>query len=391
MSRGRPPLRIGQHGKIARIPLGGDAYLARCRYRDDDGIVRVVERRTPVDVRDQHGKIAEEELLDALAARRTPSEDEIDSDTLISALCKTYLARLEEEGRASNTMSTYEFALKKLDLKIGGLRLSEASAGRIDTALRAMSKQHGPTMARQAKTILRGALAMAVLVGALSSNPVNDVSRIRAKNPPAGAKALTGDQLGTLLVALGESDYCQANDLVDPITLLIATGVRRSELLAIRRQDIDLDSGTVAITGKVVREKGVGLKRVDETKTAAGLRTIPLPQFALEMLKKRAKQPRSGTLDVIFPSAVGTLRDPNNFGKQWRKVREDLGVADSTSHTFRKSVATLIDDEGLSARVGADHLGHRNISMTQDKYMTRGRQHSEVAKLLDKAVAIKDE
>ena len=87
---------------------------------------------------------------------------------------------------------------------------------------------------------------------------------------------------------------------------------------------------------------------------------------------------------------MGTLRDPNNFGKQRRKVRVDLGVADSTSHTLRKSVATLIDHEGLSARVGADHLGHRNILMTQDKYMTRGRQHSEVADLLDKAVAIND-
>ncbi|MFD6516531.1 tyrosine recombinase XerC [Rhodococcus sp. NPDC060176] len=388
---GRPPLRIGQHGKIKRIPLGGDVFLARCRYRDDDGIVRIVERRSPIDVRDQHGKIAEEELLNALEARRAPSEDEIDSDTLISALCKSYLARLEEEGRAATTMSTYEFALKKLDLKIGGVRVSEASAGRIDTALRAMSKQHGPTMARQAKTILRGALGMAVLVGALSSNPVNDVSRIRSKNPPKGAKALEGGQLGTLLVALGESEYCQSNDLVDPITLLIATGVRRSELLAVRRQDIDLKAGTVAITGKVVRVKGVGLKRFDTTKSEAGLRTIPLPRFALDMLEKRAEKPCLGKLDVIFPSTAGTLRDPNNFGKQWRKVRDDLGVAESTSHTFRKSVATLIDDEGLSARVGADHLGHRNISMTQDKYMTRGRQHSEVADLLDKAVAINNE
>lgn len=388
---GRPPLRIGQHGKITRIALGGDAYLARCRYRDDDGIVRIVERRSPAGVRDQHGKLAEEELLIAIEARRAPSEHEIDSNTLIFTLCKTYLARLEEEGRSTNTMSTYEFALDKLNLKIGGVRVSEASPGRIDTALRAMSKQHGATMARQAKTVLRGALGMAVLVGALDTNPVNDVSPIRAKNPPKGAKALEAGQLGSLLVALRESQYCQSNDLVDPITLLIATGVRRSELLAVRRQDVDLKASTVAITGKVVRVKGVGLQRFDTTKSEAGLRTIPLPKFAREMLEKRAAEPRSGALDVLFPSTVGTLRDPNNFGKQWRKVRDDLGVAESTSHTFRKSVATLIDDEGLSARIGADHLGHRNVSMTQDKYMTRGRQHSEVADLLDKAVAINDE
>jgi integrase len=39
---------------------------------------------------------------------------------------------------------------------------------------------------------------------------------------------------------------------------------------------------------------------------------------------------------------------------------------------------TLIDDQGLSARIGADHLGHSNVSMTQDRYMARGRVHAEV-------------
>jgi integrase len=130
---------------------------------------------------------------------------------------------------------------------------------------------------------------------------------------------------------------------------------------------------------------------VEAAKTAAGLRTIPLPRFALDMFERRAAQPRLGELGVVFPSTAGTLRDPNNFGKQWRKVRDDLGVAETTTHTFRKSVATLIDDEGLSVRIGADHLGHRHVSMTQDKYMTRGRQHSIVADLLDRTVAISDE
>jgi integrase len=85
------------------------------------------------------------------------------------------------------------------------------------------------------------------------------------------------------------------------------------------------------------------------------------------------------------------LRDPDNFNKQWRAVRDELGVPDITSHSFRKTVATLIDDEGLSARIGADHLGHANVSMTQDRYMARGRVHTEVAELLDRTVAINDE
>ena len=74
------------------------------------------------------------------------------------------------------------------------------------------------------------------------------------------------------------------------------------------------------------------------------------------------------------------------FAKQWRTAREDLGLPDVTTHSFRKTVADLIDDEGLSAGVGADQLGHSHVSMMQDKYMTRGRVHPQVAEPLDRAV-----
>jgi integrase len=100
---------------------------------------------------------------------------------------------------------------------------------------------------------------------------------------------------------------------------------------------------------------------------------------------------RASTSGIIFPSSTGTLRDPDNFGKQWREVRESLGLPDVSSHSFRKTVATLIDDSGLSARIGADQLGHARPSMTQDVSMSRGQVHTEVAAVLDKAVGISDE
>ena len=67
---------------------------------------------------------------------------------------------------------------------------------------------------------------------------------------------------------------------------------------------------------------------------------------------------------MIFPSTAGTLRDPDNFNRVWRQVRDEVGASGVSSHSFRKTVATLIDDEGLSARIGADHLGHAHVSMT---------------------------
>ena len=242
-------------------------------------------------------------------------------------------------------------------------------------------------MARRERTLLRGALQLAVLHNVLGTNPVRDVQSIQSKTTLKGAPALTADQLRELPARLRASEGCSKRDLVDPITLLIATGLRRSELLALRWSDFDAEAGTVAVTGKVVRQRGVGLVRVDETKTAAGRRSIPLPSFAVATLTKRRKTPFLGQQTVIFPSTSGTLRDPENFSGQWRAARDELGVPDVSSHSFRKTVATLIDDEGLSARIGADHLGYAKVSMTQDRYMSRGRVHTQVADLLDRTVA----
>lgn len=276
----------------------------------------------------------------------------------------------------------------KLRGKLGGVRIGEATPARIDAALRSMSNTHGPVMARQAKTILSGGLQLAVMANVLYTNPVRDVSQIKSKRPPKGAPALSADQLRGLLSKLRASDYCRAHDLVDPFTILVATGLRRGELLALRWSDFDETAGTLAVTGKVVRVTGEGLIRIDETKTAAGRRTIALPSFAIDALRERRSLPYLGQHpSIIFPSTAATWRDPNNFGRDWRTVRIDLGVPDVTTHSFRKTLATLIDEGGLSARVGADHLGHSKFSMTQDVYMTRGKVHTQVADLLDAAIS----
>lgn len=61
----------------------------------------------------------------------------------------------------------------------------------------------------------------------------------------------------------------------------------------------------LTVTGKVIRVTGQGLMRVDKTKSTAARRTLPLPQFAIEMLQKRRHLPYLGEQAVIFPSTAG--------------------------------------------------------------------------------------
>ena len=73
----------------------------------------------------------------------------------------------------------------------------------------------------------------------------------------------------------------------------------------------------------------------------------------------------------VFPDTRGGLRDPNNTRRALRAALDRAEFTWVTSHNFRKTTATLLDDAGLSARLIADQLGHARPSMTQDVYMGR--------------------
>jgi integrase len=392
---GRPPLRIGQHGKITRAHLGGGVWLARCRFRDLDGVTRRVERMTPAGVVDEYGARAEEALRDAIAARRPPGSGSITASTTLGDLLKRYIDRCRQDGElAPKSVDTYAATLDAVRTRLADIRVSEATPGLLDEILRGIRRDHGATRERHTKVALNSVLTNAVLAGAIAANPVRELGTRRKRKADAkvkGAPALDVEQVRALLTGIAESQACEQRDLRDPVIVLAATGLRRGELLALRWEDIDLDERTATVRGSIVRLKGVGLIRQDTTK-GGGARSVPLPHFAIDALHRRKSDPlRTSTADVIFPSSVGTLRDPDNFGKQWREVRDSLGLPDVSSHSFRKTVATLIDDSGLSARIGADQLGHARPSMTQDVYMSRGQVHTEVADVLDRAVGITDE
>jgi integrase len=123
----------------------------------------------------------------------------------------------------------------------------------------------------------------------------------------------------------------------------------------------------VQIDWTVSRVRGLGLIR-DKVKTETSERTLRLPDWCVELLRRRHNDAAPDSL--VFPNSVGRLRDVGNTGKMLRKVRGD-DFAWVKSHTARRAVATLMDGQGLSARTIADQLGHARPSMTQDVYMGR--------------------
>ena len=144
--------------------------------------------------------------------------------------------------------------------------------------------------------------------------------------------------------------------------------------------EVDLDGYSVQVTSTIIRVTGVGLVR-KRTKSRAGQRTLPLPSWAVAMLRRRfTENPR---LDQpVFPDSRGGFRDPNNVSRDLREAR-GKEMAWVTAHSFRKTLATILDEAGLSSRLVADQMGHARPSMTQDVYLGRKLVSPRVAEALE--------
>jgi len=249
--------------------------------------------------------------------------------------------------------------------------------------MQSLKEHNGTSVAKTCRSILSGFMAYAVRHGAVEHNPIRDIGRIRGTNRKVKARSLTVAECVAWLARLEEDEAAVRRDLPDLTRWLLATGLRIGEDIAVSWDDIDLDASTVAIDHKMIRVTGRGLVRVPRPKSDAGHRTLPLPLFAVRMLRRRGRVRVEGPL---FPAAHGGWRDPSNTSRDLREARGSAEFSWVTSHVFRKTCATILDESELSARQIADQLGHAKVSMTQDNYLGRRLTSRGTAETLDRAI-----
>jgi integrase len=225
-------------------------------------------------------------------------------------------------------------------------------------------------------------LGLAARHDAIRTNPVRDTARIKHGEKKT-AVALDLAQVYDLRVKLAADQKARDWDLLDFVDMMLATGKRIGENSAITWDALDLEVGTVEIRGTVIRVKGHGLQIKPKPKSKAGHRTLRLPSWAVKMLHRRQAEAVPNEWGVVFTSPTGLLRDPSNTQADLRDVFRRIGYPWVTSHVFRKTAATLLDEAGITARKIADQLGHSQVSLTQDFYMGRKIASEDAARVLE--------
>ncbi len=380
-----PPYTLGSIS-TKRHPTSAGEVQARGYYRDGNG------KRIEVTARGKTGAAAKRELQAKVESARTQhrgGDKVLNHDTPLVRAASVWLDTKEREHLSVNTMRDYvgyvERTIKQGSLS--SLSISEANdVARIEAWLTDVADERGQTAARQARKVLSGILGLAERRGATAASVMHRVKTPGSKPGSVGdrkctdpecdydcgkrhldtARAFTLEEATRVQVA---ADAAKA-DLGDLTAFLFGTGVRISEaLLCTAWKDVDLEAGTVRVRG---------------TKTSEADRVLAMSGGLSDRLRLRADlHGRTGLVFGItyFHSKAGQPRDRNNVSKALRRVFKAADVPWAGTHTFRRTVASWLDQNGAPLAEIANQLGHADINVTA-KYLGRKTAPTRAAKVM---------
>jgi integrase len=225
-----------------------------------------------------------------------------------------------------------------------------------------------PTTVSHHHTCLHCALKMAVRGGLLIRNPADAVTPPRPLHTEM--HTMNEEDLQTFLETVKTTPY---------YTLFytsLFTGVRRSELLALRWTDVDLFLCQISVT-QTLHHLQDGNLVFRPTKTAKGRRMIALsPSLALVLKEHREKQRLERIMvgrpfkedDFVFCTPEGRPLLPDTISNVWRKMVKRAGLKHFRLHDARHTHASLLLKQGVHPKVVQERLGHATISTTLDLY-----------------------
>ena len=248
-----------------------------------------------------------------------------------------------------------------------------------------LSKNVSNTTVRHHITFLHSVLETAIKWQLLIRNPIDSVTM--PKIVKHEMNILNEQQAKTILQAVQGTNYYSL------FALALYTGMRKSELLALQWNDVDLLMAELSIS-KSSHRLNTGEYIVKSTKTAKSNRRIALSKKTCTMLKQHLKKEMnrySKTCSkfpndrLLFCEPNGKPLKPNTIGQHWTRLLRRLNYPHIRFHDLRHTHASWMLKKGVSPKVIQERLGHSTISTTLDIYshVTPGMQQQAV-KIFDK-------
>jgi len=209
---------------------------------------------------------------------------------------------------------------------------------------------------------LHGALKCACKWGLIARNPADSVDPPHFDKPEM--HTIAEADLQRFLDAAKQTEYSPL------FYLALFTGMRRSELLALRWADVDLLMCQAHVT-RSLHHLRTGETVIRQPKTAKSRRMVALSPSTCQVLQEyRAKQESERLHDGKLLQEDGLIFPwmPDTVTHAWLKVARRVGLKDINLHSARHSHASLLLKQGVHPKIVQERLGHSSIQVTLDTY-----------------------
>ncbi len=158
--------------------------------------------------------------------------------------------------------------------------------------------------------------------------------------------------------------------------LFASTGMRRSEMAALRWQHVDLEVGAISVVRVAVEHSGI-VHEKELPKSSTSRRAIELDAFDVDVLRIHAERQRTEQraagkawqdLDLVFTSPLGKRLYPPSITREFHDLTDRAGLPSIRLHDLRHTHATLLLKSGEMTKVVTERLGHSTTAYTQDAY-----------------------
>lgn len=324
------------------------------------------------------------------ATRHLQSQSDI-AKTTVADYMLSYLVNVRKVEISCNYYKTLRHTFKNLivDTEVGNMQMDCLNSSVIQNYYKELASKYSLGTIKIVHTLLKTTFDYAVRQCDIAESPLKRCKLPSAKSvvvQPQIVEVLSDEDMekffneveavntGTRCINGGPGTPIYRGNNKYILLLILYTGMRTAEALALTWDDYDREAKTLSINKNSIRYKdpdsnAIGFEVIGSTKTSAGVRIIPLPKRAVYALDKLYE---NRTCDRICATSVGTRPSNSHLLVSLHRIcaRADLSVNVKTFglHDLRHTYASYQLRHGVDPLVVSKLLGHKNVGVTMTTY-----------------------